>query len=213
MDKAGLVLLGAGGHASSCRDIVESIWDYSISLGGRITMDAVVQDTRTITDAQWRYYCEYFAGFILGIGQIHSPENRERVVVTVKGYGGNFVTLISPFARVSPKAYIGEGTIVMPGACVNAGAKIGDFVILNTGCIVEHDAEVYGFSHISTGAVINGDCVVGPRCFIGSNAVLLNQIIVRKETTVGAGSVVTKNIEDENSIYVGNPATFVRKKT
>lgn len=171
----------------------------------------VVADTRVLTDAQWDRLIDGYLGFILGIGQIHSAENRMEAAWQVHKRGGKIATLISPFARVSPESSIGEGTVVMPGACVNQGAVIGDCCILNTGCIVEHNANVQAFTHISTGAVINGDCVVGQRSFIGSNAVLLNQITVGHDITVGAGSVVTKNLS-EKGIYCGNPAVFLKPK-
>jgi sugar O-acyltransferase (sialic acid O-acetyltransferase NeuD family) len=207
----GFVLLGNGGHASSCRDIVESIRDYSISAGGRLRIAEVIEDTRVLTSEEWDDLVNHSPAFILGIGQIHDANPRMDAAWEIHKRGGRIATLISPFARVSPDSIIREGTVVMPGAVVNRGAVVGDCCILNTGCIVEHFANVQAFTHISTGAVINGDCIVGQRSFIGSNAVLLNQITVGHDITVGAGSVVTKNLS-EKGIYCGNPAVFLKPK-
>lgn len=208
-----LVMLGNGGHAKSCRDIVDSFYTYSISLKGKVEIGMVVDDTRKITDGGWRSLIKNYDGFILGVGQVHSPRTRMEIVTKVLMFGGKFATLISPHARVSPNVKIGKGTVVMPNVSINAGVEIGSYSIINTGAIVEHDAYVGPFCHISTGAVINGDCVVEDRCFVGSNAVLLNQMKVCYETTVGAGSVVTKNITEKGGIYVGNPAKLLRKKS
>jgi sugar O-acyltransferase (sialic acid O-acetyltransferase NeuD family) len=207
-----LVMLGGGGHAKSCQDIVDSFRDYSISLGGRITVGYTIEDTRKMSKASWKSLSKNYDGYILGVGQIHSPRDRITIVLQVVASGGHFATLISPYARVSPKAKIGKGVVVMPNANINAGACVDDYCIINTGAIVEHDAYVGPFCHIATGAVINGDCSVEGRSFIGSNAVLLNQISVCLSTTVGAGSVVTKNIEEQGGIYVGNPATLLRAR-
>ena len=208
----GLVMLGNGGHAKSCRDIINSFHTYSISLGGRITIDYVVEDTRKITLGGWQSLVKNYDGFILGVGQIHSAQQRMDIVTEVRRQGGTIATLISPYARVSPDVHIGEGTVIMPNVSVNAGAHIGPYCIINTNAIIEHDAKVHSYCHIATGAVINGDCGVGKRSFVGSNAVLLNQMDICQDTTVGAGSVVTRRITEPGGIYVGNPAKFLRNK-
>ena len=209
----GLVILGGGGHAKSCMDIIESFRDYSISLCGRIEIGTLVDDTRELEAWRWKFLAEEYDGFVLGVGQIHTPDLRVQIVKEIQAVNGKIVTLISPFARVSPRAVIQEGTVVMPGACINSGAVVGNYCIINTGAIVEHDAYVRDFCHIATGAVVNGDCRVSKRCFIGSNAVLLNQIKICPDTTVGAGSVVTKDIIEPGGIYVGNPAQLLRSKS
>lgn len=207
-----LVMLGNGGHAKSCLDIINSFHTYSISLGGRITIGETIDDTRKITDGGWRSLIKNYDGFVLGVGQIHDPNDRMEIVRKVNQFDGKFATLISPQARVSPDVKIGDGVIIMPNANVNAGAVIRSHCIINTGAIIEHDAYVGSFCHIATGAVVNGDCKVGRRSFIGSNAVLLNEMQVCPDTTVGAGSVVTKRITESGGIYVGNPAKFLRNK-
>lgn len=207
-----LVMLGAGGHAKSCKDIINSFKDYSISLKGRIRIGFEVHDTRKLSPGSFESLAKNHDGFVLGVGQVHSPTQRIKIVAQVLSSGGHFATLISPYARVSPDAKIGKGVVIMPNASVNAGAEIGNYCIINTGAIIEHDAIIGSFCHISTGAVVNGDCKIGQRGFIGSNAVLLNQIEVCNDTTVGAGSVVTKHIKNPGGIYVGNPAKLLRTR-
>lgn len=207
----GLVLIGDGGHAHACLDLIESITSYSVSLGGKLFVEHVIPDTRKLMEEDWIKLAAEYKKFVLGIGQIHSPELRKKIVTKIKDRGGEFVTLISPYAKVSPNCKIGEGVVIMPNVSVNRYAIIDEFCILNTGCIIEHDATIGKFSHISTGAVVNGDCVIGSDCFVGSNAVLLNQIRIYCNSSIGAGSVVTKDIKS-SGIYVGNPAAFLRDK-
>lgn len=207
-DFGDLVLLGNGGHAKSCFEIVSSLSQFAT-----IKIATVVENTRRLTKEQWRELTKKHSGFILGIGQIHSAKNRIDAVSAVRDAGGRFVTLVSPYARVSPHSLIMTGCVVMPNVCINAGVVVGQYCIINTGAIIEHDSSIGCYCHISTGAVVNGDCRVGRNSFLGSNAVLLNQISVCSNTTVGAGSVVTKNIVKPQGVYVGNPATLLRPKT
>jgi sugar O-acyltransferase (sialic acid O-acetyltransferase NeuD family) len=205
-------MLGNGGHSNALRDVIESIRDYSISLGGRIRVGYVIKDTREVSDDKLKELAKNFAGFVLGVGQIYDSSTRRRIVRRINNAGGKVVTLISPYARVSPRAKIGTGTVVMHGACVNAGAIVDDYCIINTGSNIEHDTYVGQHAHIATGAVINGDCAVGAGCFVGSNAVLLNEIHICGDTMIGAGSVVTKSIQEPGGIYVGNPAKLLRHR-
>jgi putative colanic acid biosynthesis acetyltransferase WcaB len=46
---------------------------------------------------------------------------------------------------------------------------------------------------------------------IGSNSVLLGGIIIGQNSLIAAGSVVVKDVPD-NSIVIGNPAKFIKKK-
>jgi sugar O-acyltransferase (sialic acid O-acetyltransferase NeuD family) len=208
---AKLVMLGGGGHARALTDVIESFRDYSISLGGKIEIGATVSDTRSLSDDDWKHYSDTYSGFILGVGQVHTPAFRRRIVRNIVNANGMVVTLISPYARVSPRAKIGPGTVVMHHACLNNAAEVREYCIINTSSNIEHDAKIGSYSHISTGAVINGGCEIGSNCFIGSNAVVLNEITVCDNTLVGAGSVVTKDILEPGGIYVGNPAKFLRR--
>jgi sugar O-acyltransferase (sialic acid O-acetyltransferase NeuD family) len=187
-----LVLIGNGGHARSCREIINSFRDYSISLGGRINVGAIVNDSRKVADEEWRHLAAKYTGFVIGIGQIKDPQPRIGVYKKLKSLGARIVTLISPRAYVSPDVTIGEGTVIMPNATVNAGAIIGDCCIINTGAIIEHDAEIGDFCHISTGAIINGTTKIGNCTFVGSNATVFNNIEILPYSIVRAGQTERK---------------------
>lgn len=47
-------------------------------------------------------------------------------------------------------------------------------------------------------------------CVVGAASVILPGVTIGEGSFVGAGSVVTKNVSS-NSLYVGNPAKFIRK--
>jgi sugar O-acyltransferase (sialic acid O-acetyltransferase NeuD family) len=211
MDKNGIVMIGSGGHANACLDLIESITTYSITFKGKLSVQYTIEDTRKLSEKNWDDICDEYSNFVMGIGQIHNAKIRKEIVHKVSSRGGRFMTLISPDAHVSPNCHIGVGSIIMPNAAINRNAKIGGLCILNTGCIVEHDATVKSYTHVATGAVVNGDCEVGCECFIGSNAVMLNQIKISDEISVGAGSVVTSDLT-EKGIFCGNPAKYLKPR-
>ncbi len=207
-----IVIIGGGGHAKACRDVIESITAYSISMGGRIRVGPVIVDSRRLDDEMWQRIVDGYENFFIGVGHVKECQARRTIWGRlVKLTTPKFPTFISPYARVSPDAKVGEGAIIMHNASVNAGAEIGDFSIINTGAIVEHDAKIGDFTHISTGAVINGDCEIAASTFIGSNAVVLNEICIGPRVVLGAGSVAINNIT-ESGVWVGNPARFVKCK-
>ena len=63
---------------------------------------------------------------------------------------------MSPLARVSEWARLGEGVAVMPGAYVGANAAIGKGCLLNPNSTADHDAVMEPFSQLGVGASIAG---------------------------------------------------------
>lgn len=188
-----LILLGAGGHAKSCIDAVEAGGVYRIvglidapeKLGSEVFGYRVIGCDGDLPD---------FVGkdveFLVSLGQLRSCARREGLFAELKKLGLKPATVVSPLARVSPHASIGQGSAVLHFALVNAGAKVGENCIINSKAIVEHDAEIGDNCHISTAAVINGGAKVRMRSFVGSNATVSHGAEVPEGAFVKAGSVV-----------------------
>ncbi len=204
-----IVLIGGGGHSRAIVDIIEQFTSYSISLQGRVEVAMVLEDSRVLKPSDWQVVCSQYNNFVIAIGQIKTAQPRIDVVKQISERHGQFPTIISPNAYVSPHAKIGRGTVIMHNAVVNAGAIVDEFCIINTGAIVEHDAKIGYYTHISTGAVVNGEAGVGRRSFVGSNAVVLNQIRIGNDVILGAGSVAVYDIM-EPGIYRGNPCGRIK---
>lgn len=205
----GIVLIGNGGHARAVRDVIESVTSYSISLGGRLCVDRVIEDTRVLTGDDWEELSHSGSDVVIAIGQIKTAEPRINVFGQLKHGNVEFPTIISPHAYVSPTATIGQGVVIMHGAVVNARATVGDFCIVNTGATIEHDAMVGDFCHISTSAVVNGGASVRSYSFVGSGAIVLNQITIGEDVILGAGSVACCDILCAGT-YRGNPAGKIK---
>lgn len=133
------------------------------------------------------------------------PEVREKLYNIYSAIGYQFATIISPYARVSKYATIGEGTVIQGGVNVAANTQIGRFVKLNTNCNIMHDNVVGNFVTVCPNAVTLGYVKTADRVFIGANATILPNMTLGAKCVVGAGAVVTKSVEPGKTVK-GVPA-------
>ena len=199
-----LLLIGAGGHAKSCLDVIEASSDFNIlgfldnnKRGKCLRYEILGDDTLLKTI---RVDCE--SAFIT-IGQIKSSEIRRALYEQLKTLNFNIPSFVSETAILSSSALIGEGTIAMHGSIINAEASIGKNCILNSKSLIEHDVTVGNFCHISTGAIVNGGCIIGSDSFIGSGSVVREGIKIGNNCVIGANTFVSSDLED-NTKFVGN---------
>ena len=159
MSKPSVILIGAGGHAHACIDVIEQHGQYQIA--GLVGMQEEMHTQHLgyaviATDAELPQLAKNYQYAFITVGQIRSPDTRIRLYQQAIQLGFSLPDIIAPTAHVSGHATIGAGTIVMHGAIVNAGARVGKNCIINTRALVEHDAIVEDHCHISTGAILNG---------------------------------------------------------
>lgn len=200
MTKLELLLIGAGGHARSCIDVIEQQGQYHIiALVGTATEvgSHCLGYPISATDDGLQSLAERCSYAFLAMGHMTSPEKRIQLHALGVRLGFTFPTLISPKAYVSPHASIGAGTIVMPGAIVNAAAKVGCNCIINSRALIEHDATVEDHCHISTGAIINGSARVGFGSFVGSGSIVRDSRKLGERCVVGMGLAVRHDQPDE----------------
>ena len=205
MKKPGLILLGAGGHAHACVDIIEQHGRYEIA--GLVGMPeevnsislgySVIASDRDLPELAKS--CRYA---LVTVGQIGSAENRMRLYRLAVELGFELPAIVSPLAYVSRHAVIGAGTIVMHGAIVNAGARLGDNCIVNTRALIEHDAAIEDHCHISTGAILNGNVRLGAGSFVGSGSTIREGVALGKACVVGMG-VAVRHDQPDGARFVG----------
>jgi sugar O-acyltransferase (sialic acid O-acetyltransferase NeuD family) len=192
MTKPSLILIGAGGHAHSCIDVIEQQGHFQIA--GFVGLPEQ-QHTQHLgyavigADTDLPALAKNYQYALIAIGQIHSAEHRIRLYKLAKHLGFKLPAIISPRAYVSKHAKIGNGTIVMHDALINSGAIVGDNCIINTKSLIEHDAVIENNCHISTGAIINGGAIVKQGSFVGSNAVTKESVKTHEEDFIKAGSL------------------------
>ena len=203
ISKPKLILIGAGGHARACIDVLEQQGSFEIAglIGTPEQRDSKCLGYSVIgVDADLPKITNIYKYALIAVGQIESAKVRENLYSLIKKLGFELPTIVSPIAYVSPHARIGSGTIVMPGSIVNAGATIGNNCIINSCSLIEHDSVVENTCHISTGAIINGSTTVGSGSFIGSGAIVREGLTIGRDCFVGMGALVVNSLKDQTRL-------------
>jgi len=206
MSKPNLILIGAGGHAHACIDVIEQQDRYRIA--GLVGMSEEMHCRHLgysviATDGDLQQLAKEYQYALITVGQIRSPERRIHLYQQAIIVGFQLPFIVAPTANISRRATIGAGTIVMHGAIVNAGAKVGNNCIINTRALVEHDATVENHCHISTGAILNGDVYIGAGSFVGSGSIIKQGVSLGDGCVVGMGLSVRNN-QVKHARFVGN---------
>lgn len=190
MSKPKIILIGAGGHAHACIDVIEQHGQYQIA--GLVGMSEEMHSryfgySVIATDDDLPQLAKDYQYALIAVGQIQTPDHRMRLYHQATELGFQLPAIIAPSAHVSCHAAIGAGTIVMHGAIVNAGAMVGNNCIINTRALIEHDSIVADNCHISTGAILNGNVHIEAGSFVGSGSVIKQGITLGERCIVGMG--------------------------
>lgn len=190
MSATPILLIGAGGHARACIDVIEqqnlftvsSLVGRSDEVGGRVLGYPVLG-----TDDDLPRLLHGHAHALVAVGQIKTAEPRIRLFDSLLRAGCELPVIVSPRAYVSRHATLGPGTIVMHGAMVNAGAVVGRNCIINSQSLVEHDSIIGDHCHIATAAVVNSGAHIGSATFIGSNSSVRQLVHIEEGCVIGMG--------------------------
>lgn len=198
-----IVIVGAGGHAQACIDVVEQEGRFHvvaiIGLAHEVGRD-VLGHRVFGTDEALPALVGKTRHALIGVGQIATPEPRVRLYQVLQSLGYVPQSIISPHAYVSPHSSVGPGSIVMHGAIVNAGAIIGCNCILNSHSLIEHGASIADHCHVSTRAVVNGNAKIGRGTFVGSGAIIRQSVNIGRDCFIGMGQAVTADCPDATRI-------------
>lgn len=193
MSEPSILLVGAGGHARACIDVIEQEGLFVVAglvgmpseVGRRILGYPVLG-----SDGDLRALLSEHACALVTIGQIKTPEIRMRLFDVLEKSGSRLPTVVSPRAYISRHAAVGAGSIVMHGAVINAGAVVGRNCIINSQSLVEHDVVIADHCHIATAAAVNGGVHVGEGTFIGSGSSVRQAITIGERCVIGMGQRV-----------------------
>lgn len=201
-----LLLIGGGGHCRSCIDVIQSQGEWQIA--GIVEADSVQQPQSCLGiavvgwDKDFPQLLSETPYCLITLGQVKGAKPRQQLFQKLQTLGAQFPAIYSPFARISPSAEIGGGTIVMHQVLVNAQAQIGQNCIINSQALIEHDVTVGSHTHISTGVKVNGGVQVGSGCLIGSGTIVKQGIQIGDKVIIGAGSLVLGDIL-QAGVYTG----------
>lgn len=198
MSVKNILITGNGGHAVSCREVIDSIEDLNFS--GYVTKDNSEIEIDIIgSDQDLETLFKKTQLACVGIGQLRTNDHRLNSFNRLKQVGFTLPAITASTAYVANSAQLCEGAIIMHKSFVNAQTTIGINSIINTGAIVEHGASVGNHCHVSTKAIVNGDASIGKNSFIGSGAIVLQGVNIGENCIVGAGVTVKKDL-DKGSI-------------
>lgn len=198
MIKTPILLLGAGGHARACIDVLEQ--EDRFSVAGLVGLPHEV-GTRILgypvlgTDTDVLALLGDCANALVTVGQIKGPEPRMRLFDLIEKFRCPAPTIVSPRAYVSNHAKLGAGTIVMHGAVINAGATVGRNCIINSQSLIEHDCVIADHCHIATAVAINSGVQIGAGTFVGSNSSVRQSINIGQRCLIGMGQRVLADCE------------------
>lgn len=196
-----ILIVGGGGHAQSCIDIIENEKKYQIFGIIDKKSDTVKNKFKMFNgDRNINELRNKVNNAFIGIGQIKSPDLRIKIFKKLKKNQYNLPIIISKFAAVSKKTTIKPGTIIMNFANISRNTKIGLCSIINTKANLEHEVIVGNFCHVSTGAILNGNVEIGDNTFIGSGAIINQNIKIGNNCIIGSGKIISKNIKSKTVI-------------
>lgn len=191
--KKKIILVGAGGHAKSCINLIEKINEFKIigltdlKKNGYVLNYKILGDDNILNQKKFKNI-----NLCLSFGSISNIPLREKIYNKLKSKGFNFPKLISKEASISKFSKIGSGTMIMGNTFINSDVCIGDNCIINNNSLIEHDVKIGNNSQISTSVTINGSCKIGSNCFIGSGTVIKNNIKIKNNTFVKMASIIKK---------------------
>lgn len=204
-----LVVLGGGGHAKVCIDIIITSGLYEI-VG---FLDKAKQESiqgicylgdDTCLDELFSQGVRY-AFVAIGNNRLRQKLNNNLIA-----HGYKLINAISLKSSISSTVKLGIGNVVMPGAIINADAVIGDGCIINTNASLDHECMISDFVHIAPGCSISGCVSIGEGTFVGTGTNIIDKIKIGSWCQIGAGSVLVSDIES-NSLAYGVPARTVAK--
>lgn len=199
MTQMDILLVGAGGHARSCIDVIEEHGLYRVAglVGTAAELGSYCMGYQVMaTDDNLAELVQTYRHAMVVVGQISTSAPRRKLYALLTGLGYECPTIVSPRAYVSKHAHLGAGTVVMHGAIVNAAARVGSNCIINSRALIEHDATIGDHCHISTGAIVNGSARVGSGSFLGSTATVRDGITLGENCVVAMGMPVRKDLPD-----------------
>lgn len=99
---------------------------------------------------------------------------------------------------------IGAGCVIDRGSwrdsVIGEGTKIDNMV--HTG----HNTVIGKNCLIAVGVTLGGSTTIGDNCFLGMNSMTKQGVKIANNVTIGMGAVVTKDITEEHTTWIGNPA-------
>lgn len=199
-----VVLLGGGGHARECIDIIESagllriagIVDTRAAPGSMIDGYPVLGDNAILDGLPAAGHNQ----LILAYGISGSQKARGEHFAQLIGRGFQFPSVVHARAAVNRHARLGSCVQVMAGALIGSQAGIGDGCIVNSNAVVSHDCLLADNVHVAPGALLAGGVRVGRDTVIGMGATVYMRVRIGSGVIIYNGANVFADVPDGTTV-------------
>ena len=189
-----IIIVGAGGHALSCLEVLTNLNEFEV-IGFTDNKMRKVNNYKVLgSDRDLHKLKKKCDNLLIGLGAIKDIKLRDTIYKKAKKLKFKFPKIISKNSYISKNTHLGEATVVMNGCFINSNVKIGKNSIINNKVLLEHDVQIGNNTHVSTGAILNGGVKVGNNVFIGSGSIIKENVIINSNSIIGMGTIVLRNI-------------------
>lgn len=191
-DENDIVIMGNGGHAAMCIDIL--LEQNEFNLVGFIDKFNASNNKHNLDYLGSIDNLDYLISkglknLIIGVGFVGRLKTREKYYEEFCKKI-NIPTIIHNTAIIEKSAKIKQGCQIMAGSIIGSNTIINENCIINSGSIISHDSIINKSSHITPGAILGGFVNIGRRCTIGMGSTIYYRLEIPDDTTVNNGENV-----------------------
>ena len=208
----GLILLGAGGHATVLAEILQAADATLLGLAApEPPADGLLAALPWLGDDDAVPPPADDLRLINGLGSSTDTGARAALFRRFREAGHGFAGVRHPTAVISPSARTGEGLQALAGSLINSEARLGDDVLVNSHAVVEHHCEIGDHGHVASGAILCGGCRLGAGVHVGAGAVVKQGVRVGEGAVIAAGAVVIDDVP-AHALVAGVPARIKTRR-
>ncbi len=208
----GVVIIGAGGHATVVMDAcsasgVDVAAFVDTTTGGSEGMflgRPLLSGERALPDAVQRYRNH---AFFVALGRNMARHAWTRGLLDL---GLPIATITHPAAVVSRTATIAAGCFVAAGAVVGPQTLLDHAAIVNTAATIDHHGRLSAGAHLAPGSHLGGSVSVGEYAWVGIGASARDNISIGAAALLGCGAVATASVPARR-VFMGVPARDQRE--
>lgn len=203
-----LIVIGAGGHATSLAEVARSAGYRILAFVDADRDGATLLGRPVIASADAALQAGTPAAVAIG-----DNAARQRVAEALRARFPQavFPALVHASASVSAYATLGPGTVVMQQASVGSNARVGAFCIVNTGASLDHDGAMHDHASLAPRAATGGRVTLGARAAVALGAVVKQGVTIGADSVLGANSYLGVDLAACRVAY-GTPARVIRER-
>lgn len=154
-------------------------------------------------------YLEAGYYFINTILRIDGQQERIELFESLNIPDERLALFIHPSSYIAEGVVLGPGSVVMPQVSISPGTVFGKCNIIMVNSLIGHNNVIGNYCHFAAHSCVGAYLKIGDGVHVGLNATIRENLIIGRNSAIGMGSVLTKNV-NENEIWAGNPARFLR---